>query len=133
MGQRLTEICQSRPHDPATRDPALDATLSGRWRGEYDDGTGPTAFDAELRVTDGVLSGSTSEPNRFGPPHFSRLEAELAGDAFASRQLVWLKTYRTGSVDHSVLYVGQLATSGRRIDGHWRLGTSHGTFWLEPA
>jgi hypothetical protein len=111
-----------------------DFTLTGAWKGEYaseDPLASPTRFDATLVVSTGVVSGWTTEPNTFGTYGYTDLEAGLTGDAFASRQLVMMKTYRSGTANHSVLYVGRLDEAGSRIEGHWFVsGGTKGTFWM---
>lgn len=135
MGGHLAEICTKAASDTMRVDGALDRSLSGTWKGEYAGGLGstPTRFEATLTVIGGVVDGTTTEPNTFGPSYHAELEASLTGDAFATRQVVVLKTYRTGTVTHSVLYVGRLDEAGTRIDGHWRVGGAQGTFWMERA
>jgi hypothetical protein len=134
---KLAEVCERSAVDPMAPEPKLDVSLTGAWRGEYVDespGSSPTRFDASLIVTGGVVSGTTTEPNTFGTFGYSELEALLNGDAYATRQVVWLKTYRTGATNHSVLYVGRLDEAGRRIEGHWRVsGGTRGTFWMERS
>jgi hypothetical protein len=44
-----------------------------------------------------------------------------------------MKSYDTGTVQHSVLYVGQLDARGREIVGRWRTQTLTGTFTLQRA
>lgn len=133
MGVRMAEICTKAASDPMRVDASLDAALSGAWKGEYAGGlaSSTTRFDATLTVIDGAIGGTTTEPNTFGPPYYPELEATLTGDAYASRQVVMLKTYRTDSVDHSVLYVGRLDEAGTRIEGRWRVSGAQGTFWME--
>lgn len=132
LGAKITETCEAAAAKPDERDPEIDRRLRGHWRGEYDgDSSGPVSFQAELEASDGTISGSTTEPNTFSYVYgYSELEAGLTGDAYASGRVVLLKTYRTGSATHSVLYVGTLDEAGRRIEGHWRLGAARGTFWL---
>ncbi len=132
LGTAVAQICEDATVDPKARDAAIDRLLQGTWTGEYRLADGRTStFSAVLSATAGSVSGSSTEPNNFGPYGYTELEATLTGDVYASRQLVLLKTYRTASVDHSVLYIGQLDESGRRIDGHWRIGETDGTFWME--
>lgn len=136
MGVKLAEVCEKAAVDPMQLDTALDLSLSGAWKGEYvSDGLGSTAtrFDASLFATGGVVSGTTTEPNTFGPYGYAELQADVNGEAYATRQVVLLKTYRTATVTHSVLYVGQLDAAGKRIEGRWRLGGGQGTFWMERS
>lgn len=136
MAPTLTAVCEKAAVDPMTLDPALDLVLTGSWKGEYaSDGLGssPTRFEASVLTTGGVVSGTTTEPNTFGPYGYAELQADLAGEAYATRQVTLLKTYRTATVTHSVLYVGRLDAAGKRVEGRWRLGSSHGTFWLEKS
>ena len=136
MGVKMAEICEKAAGDPMQVDPALDLSLSGAWKGEYvSDGFGsaPTRFDANLLATGGSVSGTTTEPNTFGPYGYAELAADLTGEAYATRQVVLLKTYRTATITHSVLYVGRLDQAGKRIEGRWRLGASQGTFWMERS
>lgn len=139
MGVTLAEVCEkaAKPAvDPMQLDTALDLSLSGAWKGEYvSDSLGSTAtrFDASLFATGGVVSGTTTEPDTFSPYGYAELQADVSGEAHATRQVVLLKTYRTATVTHSVLYVGQLDAAGKRIDGRWRLGSSQGTFWMERS
>jgi hypothetical protein len=134
MGVKMAEICEKAAVDPMQVDGALDLSLSGAWKGEYvSDGLGssPTRFDANLFVSGGSVSGTTSEPNTFGPYGYAELAADVNGEAYATRQVVLLKTYRTATITHSVLYVGRLDEAGKRIEGRWRLGGGQGTFWME--
>lgn len=138
MGGTLAEICQKAAVvDPLQVDPSLDLSLSGTWKGEYvgeETGASPTRFDASLSVFAGAVIGSTTEPNTFGGYGYAELEAGLTGDAYATRQVVMLKTYRSGATTHSVLYVGKLDGAGRRIEGSWRVsGGTRGTFWMERS
>lgn len=139
MGVTLAEVCEkaAKPAvDPMQLDTALDLTLSGAWKGEYVSeslGSTATRFDASLFATGGVVSGTTTEPNTFGPYGYAELQADVNGEAYATRQVVLLKTYRTATVTHSVLYVGHLDEAGKRIEGRWRLGGGQGTFWLEKS
>jgi hypothetical protein len=136
IGDELSEACKAAAVDPMQVDARLDLSLTGAWKGEYSSeslGSSPTRFDASLFVTGGVLGGTLTEPNTFGPVGYAELQADLTGDAYATRQVVLLKTYRTATVDHSVLYVGRLDDAGTRIEGHWRLGGMQGTFWMEKG
>jgi hypothetical protein len=137
MGGKLAEICEKAAVDPMQLDPSLDLSLSGAWKGEYvgeELGASPTRFDASLSVFAGAVIGSTTEPNTFGGYGYSELEAGITGDAYTTRQVVMLKTYRSGATTHSVLYVGRLDGAGRRIEGHWRVsGGTRGTFWMERS
>lgn len=131
MSGTIVDACRGAVIDPSARDPEVERALGGRWHGEYDsDSSEPVTFTADLLVVDGMLSGSSSEPNTF--PHvygIADVPAELDGEAFASRQVVWLKTYTSG-VFHSVLYVGTLDEAGKRIEGRWHVGPTRGTFWM---
>lgn len=136
IGEHLADACKAAAVDPMLVDARLDLSLTGTWKGEYASeglGSSPTRFDATLFVTGGVLSGTTTEPNTFGPFGYSELQADLTGDAHATRQVVLLKTYRTATVDHSVLYVGRLDETGKRIEGRWRVSGAQGTFWMERS
>lgn len=132
MTATIADACREAAVAPSARDPELDRAVRGHWKGEYDgDSTDPVTFQADLTVFDGVLTGTTTEPNTFPYVYgYSELEADVSGDVFGSRQVVWMKTYRTGGVSHSVLYVGTLDDAGRRVEGHWRLGATQGTFWM---
>ena len=133
MSPTISQACERVAVDPMQLDMALDLSLSGTWNGEYaSDGLGssPTRFDATLFSTGGVVSGTTTEPNTFGPYGYAELQADVNGEALATRQVVLLKTYRTATVTHSVLYIGQLDATGKRIEGRWRQGGSQGTFWI---
>jgi hypothetical protein len=129
--QQVVEAC--RAADPLDRDPAIDASVRGHWQGEYayDDGRAATRIEAEFRVVDGTLAGEMDEPNTLGVLGFSRLASSLAGDVYASRQIVLMKTYTSGDATHSLLYTGTLAESGDRIEGRWRIGAASGPFWLQ--
>lgn len=131
MGGTIAEACREAVSDPSAHDPEIDRALGGRWRGEYDsDSAEPVAFTIDLIVVDGILSGSSSEPNTFPYVYgITTLPAALDGEAFASHQVVWLKTYTSG-VSHSVLYIGTLDEARKRIEGHWNLGGNRGTFWM---
>ena len=136
VGVTLTEVCEKAAVDPMQLDPALDLALTGTWKGEYlGDGRGSdgTRFDASLFATGGVVSGTTTEPNTFGPYDYAELQADLVGEAHATREVVLLKTYRTATITHSVLYVGRLDAAGKRIEGRWRLRGLEGTFWMERS
>lgn len=133
ISQACERVAVERAVDPMQLDMALDLSLSGTWNGEYaSDGLGssPTRFEATLFSTGGVVSGTTTEPNTFGPYGYTELQADINGEALATRQVVLLKTYRTATVTHSVLYIGQLDATGKRIEGRWRQGGSQGTFWI---
>lgn len=136
MAPTLTAACEQAAVDPMRLDSALDLVLTGTWTGEYVSdafGSSPTRFEASVLTTGGVVSGTTTEPNTFGPYGYAELQADLAGEAYATRQVVLLKTYRTATVTHSVLYVGRLDAAGKRVEGRWRLGSGQGTFWLEKS
>jgi len=129
LGARISEICAEAAIDPQGRDVQADILLRGHWQGQYDDETmDPVDFEADLDAVDGTVRGSTTEPDTFGYG-YGTLEANLYGDIYASHQVVLLKTY-FGATDHSVLYIGILDRRGKRIDGHWRVGDSRGTFWM---
>ena len=130
MTTTIADACREIAVAPTTRDPEIDRTVRGHWTGQYDgDSTDPVAFEASFTVLDGVLTGTTTEPNTFAHVYgYSELEADVSGDVFGSGQVVWMKTYRTGGVSHSVLYLGTLNEAGKRLEGHWRLGGTKGTF-----
>lgn len=133
----LTAMCEKAAVDPMQLDVALDLVLSGSWKGEYASegfGASATRFEANLFTTGGLVSGTTTEPNTFGPYGYAELQADLTGEAYATRQVVLLKTYRTATVTHSVLYTGRLDAAGKRVEGRWRVSSgTQGTFWMEKG
>ncbi len=134
IGGTLAEVCERAAPDPMALDSSHDFALSGGWRGEYaGDSVGEsTRFDATLSVFAGTVTGATTEPNTFGMYGYAELEASVVGDVYRTRQVVFLKTYRSGATDHSVLYTGRLDEAGKRIEGRWRVsGGTSGTFWME--
>lgn len=116
-----------RAHDTET-----DTTVSGTWEGSfgYDDGRPGVDLELTLNVREGRLRGTMTEPNTFGPAGYARLEADVVGEAVRSHLVTFMKTYRTGSLDHSILYVGELSEDGKKIEGTWTLGESQGPFSL---
>lgn len=133
LGDRVEKVAEAcKPAEPLARDPARDAEIAGHWKGEYqyEDGRPSTAIEVTLRVRDLELSGEMSEPDTFGTALGARVESRITGDVYASRQVVFMKTYDSGGVTHSVLYTGTLARSGRRIEGRWRVPGLSGSFWL---
>lgn len=129
LGTRLHELAEKCEVGRANeRDPVLDAAVSGKWEGrfEYDDSGLPGGtLTVDFGAHDGVLAGTAVETEGG-----RTMEANLTGDVYASRQVVWMGTYFAGG-DHSVMWTGTLDASGRRIAGHWRLDRGTGTFVLE--
>ena len=133
LGDRVEKVAEAcKGAEPLARDSVRDAEVTGRWKGEYqyDDGRPSNEIEVVLRVSDRDLSGEMSEPNTFGTTYPARVDSTITGDVYASGQVVFMKTYTSGGQTHSVLYTGELAESGRRIEGRWRIGGGSGPFWL---
>jgi hypothetical protein len=132
LGTRLSEVvekeCDIRRAD--VRDPGLDATVAGKWKGRFEyelpSRTGG-AIEIDFTVSGGVLSGTAVEIEGV-----ETMRANLTGDVYESRQVVWLGTYFVGGT-HSVLWTGTLDAAGTKIEGRWRLDQGSGTFVLERA
>lgn len=121
---------------------AHDPNLSGLWMGSfaYPGGQGPTTpFLASLTDEDGVIRGTTIEPNTIGRSS-DQLEAVLSGSRSGS-SVDFTKMY-DGESDaaHAVDYVGRLSPDGNSFAGVWSLESFDGTFemyreavWEEQA
>jgi len=106
----------------------------------YPGGMGPTTpFLASLSDEDGMIRGTTIEPNTIGASS-DQLEAVLSGSRSGS-SVDFTKMY-DGESDaaHAVDYVGRLSTDGNSITGVWSLEALDGTFemhreavWEEQA
>jgi len=95
--------------------------LSGLWGGMYwypDSVVEPVSFSAWLSVIDGVLTGTTLEPNTFllnGP---EELGAKLTGSASVTR-VQFSKAYPDVE-QPPVIYSGAPSEDGNKISGSWR-------------
>jgi hypothetical protein len=110
--------------------------LSGTWHGFYnmpDEGP-PTAFEAELLDTGGLLSGETSEegdtPDCFGMTLHAVIDGHRDGD-----RVSFTKRYDyLPRADYAILYEGRLAQGGDEIEGRWSIpGIWSGTFLMVRA
>jgi hypothetical protein len=136
LGASLARVAEACDREPLGQDDAFDRAVRGAWSGQYtpaDAAAAPTELDVSFEVTDGRLTGTMSEPRTFGPTGVARLDSELVGRVLATRQVVFMKTYTTPGVDHSVQYVGALSEDGTTIAGTWQLQASSGTFTLTRA
>jgi hypothetical protein len=114
----------------------LDGDITGEWTGEYrydEPGRDPVVMDASFTVSGGILSGRTTEPNTFAPGGLAELSATVVGDVLVGGRVTFMKTYTAGTVQHSILYIGQLDPRRRTLQGRWRSSTLTGTFELERA
>ena len=110
--------------------------LSGHWHGFYNmpvQGP-PTAFEAELLDTGGLLSGETSEegdsPDCFG----LILHAVIDGRRDGVRVLFTKRYDYLPRADYAILYEGKLAPGGDEIEGTWTSpGIWSGTFLMVRA
>jgi hypothetical protein len=133
VAQRVDEAIQRcSPLDPLEIVRDFDLQVSGRWSGEYQYLSGgrltKAPFDATIEVANGRLVGTTSEPSTYGDPSSPNVEAVLAGEVRATREIVFLKAYSRGVVEHSVLYTGALSADGSEIAGRWLLPKIQGEF-----
>ncbi|MGH7019014.1 MAG: hypothetical protein ACREEY_03995 [Brevundimonas sp.] len=117
--------------------------LSGRWAGIYfypvdaefnpDDDLPPTPFSADLRDVAGEVSGSTLEPDAFGPAGAPPIPAQLEGHHFDG-QLVFTKFPDGGGQTHSIDYVGSISADGNSVAGRWVIhGDWSGTFRMQRS
>ena len=110
-----------------------EADLSGQWSGfyNYPDGGPPNAFEAELRESAGVLTGTTTELADTGEHFGQTLHAVIDGRRDGS-DVQFLKMYDGLSEDHDVVrYEGTLDSEGNEIEGRWTVpGIWSGTFLM---
>lgn len=110
-----------------------EADLSGRWSGfySYPDGGPPNAFEAELRESAGVLTGTTTELADSGAQYGQPLHAVLDGRREGA-MVQFLKMYDGVSEDHDVVrYEGTLDSDGNEIEGRWTIpGIWFGSFLM---
>jgi hypothetical protein len=114
----------------------LDGDVTGAWTGEYrydDPGRDPVVMDASFTAVSGVLTGSTTEPNTFAPGAPPELPATVAGEVLVGGRITFMKAYDAGTVQHSILYIGQLDARRRTLAGRWRTRGASGTFELQRA
>lgn len=131
LGERVDKVVEAcKSGDPLAYDPVAEARITGHWKGEYDDGGRTTEVTVTFRVHDHRLGGEMDEPNTFAAYAGSRLDSSIVGDVFADGHVVFMKTYTSPGVTHSVVYTGTLRDEARRIEGHWRVESKTGTFWL---
>lgn len=100
-----------------------ETDLSGRWSGlfNYPDGGPATAFEAKLRDSDGVLTGTTTEVGETLQTMGETLSAVLDGrrDGNAVR---FLKMYDGSAGDYDVVhYEGAVQPGGDEIEGRWTI------------
>ena len=104
--------------------------LSGLWLGHfaYPGGQGPvTPFVARIEEAEGLLTGTTIEPNTIAPGG-AELEALLHGSR-KGRAVDFVKTYDgAAEAAHAVDYVGQVSADGATITGVWSMEALDGTF-----
>ncbi|WP_448501311.1 hypothetical protein [Sphingomonas sp.] len=94
--------------------------LTGEWTGifSYPHSLPSTAFEAVLTDRDGVLAGTVSEPDLYGPGNvIAAIEGTRDGNAVR-----FGKYYPAGAEDDGydmVAYSGLLSQDGNEISGHW--------------
>ena len=101
--------------------PGGDHDLSGRWSGlyNYPDGGPPTIFEADLRESAGLLTGTTTELADSGDLYGQTIGAVIDGRRVGS-SVAFLKMYDGASPDHDVVrYEGALDPDGNEIEGIW--------------
>ena len=112
-------------------------TLAGAWTGVYfyphhpehnpHDSWPPTPFTADLAEHEGKLSGRTREPDRERGDGV--VLASIAGRRRGAA-VVFTKT-PDGRRD-AIVYVGQLAAGGDRVEGEWHIHNDwSGTFRMD--
>lgn len=108
------------------------ADLNGVWHGTYNYAEAQprsVEFTLNLCESNGVITGSLSEPATFGDKTSDTLHATLSGNVTGDR-LKFRKVYDgTAGVRHSVDYDGKL--EGTRVSGRWRIGEGNGPFEME--
>lgn len=110
--------------------------LSGHWHGFYNlpVEAPPTAFEAELLDTGGLLSGETSEegdtPDCFGMILHAVIDGRRDGD-----RVSFTKRYDyLPRADYAIHYEGRVARGGDEIEGRWSIpGVWSGTFLMVRA
>ncbi len=97
-------------------------SLTGLWSGEYwyAGVSFPTPFTAHFIDTNGDLTGSTLEPNRFANPDLLELSASLTG-ARGDLSVRFTKLYNPAPGVHRqpIFYTGVVDASFTMIDGEW--------------
>ena len=86
-------------------------------------------FSAFINEVDGLLSGTTLEPNSFAENGMLELGAALSG-AREDRAVEFIKVYDSAPDVHDmpIIYEGELDDDGARIIGGWTLETIDGGF-----
>lgn len=118
-----------------------ETNLTGRWTGVYfypvdpelnpGDDLPPTPFTAELRDVDGHVTGTTLEPDVFGPPDAAPIPATLEGHRLDGR-LTFTKFPDGGRQIHSIDYLGSISGDGNSVSGQWIIhGEWSGTFRMQ--
>ena len=93
--------------------------LGGRWIGifNYPSRLPPEQFEAELRDTDGLITGVTSEPGLTGAILTAVIDGTRSGTA-----VTFTKRYDDyEEMPHQVLYTGTVAADGNEIEGRWEI------------
>lgn len=95
--------------------------MNGLWSGTYlyNDGDG-VMFSAWIDDAGGVLSGTTLEPNTFGPTAAAELEAHISGTR-NGRSVQFSKIYApsTGIVQAALNYEGTANDAFTEVLGQW--------------
>jgi len=119
---------------------SAEADLSGTWTGVYfypedtawnaNDTYPPTPFTAELVDDQGLVSGTTLEPDLTGPVRNLEVRASIEGRR-AGAELRFTK-YPDSPRQDPIHYTGEISADGNSIDGHWVIpGDWSGTFRMQ--
>lgn len=96
---------------------------NGVWMGRYwlkDRDREGVPFSVWFSVSDGRLTGSTLEPNRWALIPDEQLDATIRGH-IADQEIAFLKSYR--AFEHEPVYFeGEISADGRKIVGKWYFG-----------
>lgn len=103
--------------------------VSGVWYGRYfalSWGSEDNGFIAHLAESDGVVTGTITEPDTLGIDTVRR--AYVDGDR-SGAQLGFIKQYDpSGTLAHSVAYAGSINDDGTQVTGEWQFSVYHGSF-----
>ncbi|HEX8642168.1 MAG TPA: hypothetical protein VF704_13575 [Allosphingosinicella sp.] len=106
-----------------------DIDLSGKWSGffNYPVALPPVNFEAVLNDVGGRLTGSTSEPDRFGRTIGAVIDGSRQGAS-----VTFIKMYDAADGEYDVVrYAGTAAAGGDEIEGRWVVAENwSGTFLM---
>jgi hypothetical protein len=103
--------------------------ISGDWTGvySYPRRLAPTAFDAELRDTNGLLSGLITELGDSARSRGHVLQSTVIGQV-SGQSVRFTKIYDDPVRSHAVFYEGEVIEDGNAIEGQWAIGPN----WSGP-